>query len=109
MDETWHSCRVDTRIGNEACGDRTDHWLMRGGPKSGDGSKIFTHLHSSLCILVSNLEIGGQIIHRSIHLDELNLLQLTAKLYVQRFGGKFKNADIRKTSVSAYNTCLKML
>ncbi len=90
MDETWHSGRVDTRIGNEACGDRSVTWLMRGGPKSEGRSKIFTHLHSSLCILVSNLEIDGQIIHQSICLDELNSLQLTAKLCVQRFGGKFK-------------------
>ncbi len=57
--------------------------LVDGGrPKSGGWSKIFSDLDSSFCILVSDLVVGGQIIHQPIRLDELNLLQLTAKLHV---------------------------
>ncbi len=59
--------------------------------KSGGRWKIFTDFHSCfICIIVSDLALGGQIIHQSIRLHELNLLQFTAKLCMQRFGGKFK-------------------
>ncbi len=43
-------------------------------PKKVEGSQIVTNLHDDLCKLVSHLEQGGQIIHQSICLDELNLL-----------------------------------
>ncbi len=105
--------RPGHRIGNEAWLARSVHWLMGGRPKSGGWSKIFTDLHSSFCIFVSHLEIGRQIIHQSIRLAELNLLQCTAKLFLQRFGGKFKIAFVgrgapvhKKSQIGAIATIL---
>ncbi len=94
--ETWQIGRV----GNEACIDRSAHWLWRDRRKSGGRWEIFTHLHCSLCILVSNLEIGGQIIHQSIRLDERNVLIFMSKFYVQRFGRKFKKWVFPEMSAS---------
>ncbi len=63
---------------------------------------MFTHLRCRLCILVvSDLELGRQIIHQPIRLDALNLLQFTIKLCVQRFGGKFKKCVCPERSASA--------
>ncbi len=49
---------------------------------------------------MSKLELADIIIYQSIRLDELNLLQFTAKLYTQRFGGKFKKYDFLESSAS---------
>ncbi len=49
---------------------------------------------------MSKLELGGLVIYQPIRLDELNLLQFAAKLYTQRFGGKFKKYVFLESSAS---------
>ncbi len=45
---------------------------------------------------LNELLIGRQIMHRSIRLGELNLLKFIAKLYLQQFGGKFKECVMER-------------
>ncbi len=73
-DEIWHSTSKIAGIGNEVWLAGSVHWFMEAGQKVEVGRE-FSQIYRSVC---------AQIIHQSIRLEELNPLQFTAKLYVQR-------------------------